>query len=64
MNFMLINGRTPDHETFCGLCRQRIGNDGYLRDIRTQLCYCNTKCYGVHSGGVLPMVFGECVNAS
>jgi hypothetical protein len=57
MNFMLVNGRTPHRESFCGLCCQRIGHDGYVRDIRTQLCYCNTNCYRAHSGSSSLVVF-------
>jgi hypothetical protein len=53
MNFVLVNGRTPRHESFCGLCCQRIGRDGYLRDIRTQLCYCRVRCYAVHCGSTM-----------
>jgi hypothetical protein len=57
MNFVLVNGRTPHGESFCGLCCQRIGHDGYVRDIRTQLCYCNTKCYRSHSGSASLVIF-------
>jgi len=55
MNFMVVNGRTPCGKSFCGLCCQPIGQDGYVRDIRTQLCYCNTNCYRFHSSGA-PLV--------
>jgi hypothetical protein len=53
MNFVLVNGRTPYGKSFCGLCCQRIGNDGYLRDIRTQLCYCNMIVTDLTAAAVL-----------
>jgi len=31
------------------LCSNPIGEEGYLRDIRTQLCYCGLTCYAVQS---------------
>jgi len=56
MNFVLVNGRTPHRETFCGLCCQRIGSDGYVRDIRTQLCYCRVTCYAVQCGSTMVLL--------
>ena len=50
MNFVLVNGRTLHGKRFCGLCRQPIGGDGYVRDIRTQLCYCRVTCYAAQCG--------------
>ena len=49
MNFVLVNGRTPFRKDFCVLCSKPIGEEGYLRDIRTQLCYCGLTCYAVQS---------------
>lgn len=63
MNFVLVNGRTPQRESFCGLCCQRIGYDGYVRDIRTQLCYCRVTCYAVHCGSTM-MLLEERARAS
>ena len=56
MNFVLVNGRTPHRESFCGLCCQRIGPDGYVRDIRTQLCYCRVTCYAVQCGSTMVLL--------
>lgn len=64
MNFVLVNGRTPRRQSFCGLCCQRIDHDGYVRDIRTQLCYCNTYCYRFHSGSAPLVIFEERAKAS
>jgi hypothetical protein len=44
MKFVLVNGRTPRTQSFCALCCELIG-ESYLRDIATQLAYCNHKCY-------------------
>jgi len=44
MKFVLVNGRTPRTQSFCALCCESIG-ESYLRDIATQLAYCNHKCY-------------------
>jgi hypothetical protein len=63
MNFVLVNGRTPHRESFCGLCCQRIGDDGYVRDIRTRLCYCRVTCYAVHCGSTM-MLLEERAKAS
>ena len=63
MNFVLVNGRTPQRQSFCGLCCQRISHDGYVRDIRTQLCYCRVTCYAVHCGSTM-MLLEERAKAS
>jgi hypothetical protein len=46
MRFVLVNGRTPFRQISCVLCREPIGA-GYLRDVRTRLCYCDAKCYAL-----------------
>ena len=63
MNFVLVNGRTPHGESFCGLCCQRISRGGYVRDIRTRLCYCRVTCYAVHCGSTM-MLLEERAKAS
>jgi hypothetical protein len=50
MKFVLVNGRTPFRQSFCVLCCEPIGEGGYLRDIRTRLCYCGAACYADKSG--------------
>jgi hypothetical protein len=47
VRFVLVNGRTPCSRTFCMLCCEAIGN-GYLREIGTQLPYCDYKCYSLY----------------
>lgn len=49
MKFVLVNGRTPVRQNLCVLCREPIGESGYLRDIQTRLCYCGAACYAVKS---------------
>jgi hypothetical protein len=49
MRFVLVNGRTPFRQTFCVLCCEPI-DGGYLRDVRTRLCYCDSNCYALHCG--------------
>jgi len=55
MRFVLVNGRTPFRQISCVLCSEPIGA-GYLRDVRTRLCYCDARCYALHCGAaVLPI---------
>ena len=49
MKFVLVNGRTPFRQSSCMLCCELIG-EGYLRDVRTRLCYCGAACYALHYG--------------
>jgi hypothetical protein len=49
MKFVLVNGRMPFRKNFCALCAKSIGEGGYLRDIRTRLCYCELACYALQS---------------
>jgi hypothetical protein len=47
MNFIFVNGRTPRKQCSCALCGECIGAS-YLREIATQLCYCDHDCYAGH----------------
>ncbi len=47
MKFVLVNGRIPRTQSFCALCCESVG-ESYLRDIATELAYCNHKCYVDH----------------
>jgi hypothetical protein len=47
MRFILVNGRTPRPQSFCVMCARPIGVN-YLREIGTQLAYCNQDCYADH----------------
>jgi hypothetical protein len=49
MRFVLVNGRTPFRQAFCVLCCEPI-DEGYLRDVKTRLCYCDADCYASHCG--------------
>jgi hypothetical protein len=52
MNFVLVNGRTPCINSVCALCGQSIGNS-YLRELGTQLYYCDHGCYADHCKRVM-----------
>ena len=52
MKFILVNGRSPQPQSFCALCCDSIG-ESYLREIATRLSYCDHKCYIDHSKVVL-----------
>jgi hypothetical protein len=47
MKFVVVNGRTPRQQTRCALCCEPIGKS-YLRELTTQLSYCDYKCYVGH----------------
>jgi hypothetical protein len=47
MRFILVNGRTPCQQSYCVRCREPIGAS-YLREIGTQLSYCDHDCYADH----------------
>jgi hypothetical protein len=53
MKFVLVNGRTPFRKSHCVLCAAPIEEGGYLRDIRTRLCYCGAECYSLQSAMVV-----------
>jgi hypothetical protein len=58
MNFILVNGRTPRAQFFCALCGESI-RESYLREIGTQLCYCDHVCYADHCrSAVMALVKG------
>ncbi|MEA3092644.1 MAG: hypothetical protein QOJ04_3986, partial [Caballeronia sp.] len=40
MKFVLVNGRTPNPQTFCAVCCDAIG-ENYLRELATGLSYCD-----------------------
>ena len=47
MRFILVNGRTPRPQAFCVMCDQPIEKN-YLREIGTNLIYCDDDCYAHH----------------
>jgi hypothetical protein len=47
MRFIMVNGRTPRTQSACVLCEKPLST-GYLREIGTQLTYCNYRCYADH----------------
>ena len=44
VNFVLVNERTPRAPSVCAHCSTPIGL-GYLRDVSSQLLYCDRECY-------------------
>jgi hypothetical protein len=47
MKFVVVNGRTPRPQAFCVMCDQPI-RASYLREMGTQLIYCDHDCYADH----------------
>jgi hypothetical protein len=47
MRFVLVNGRTPCQQSACVLCGEPIAAS-YLREVGTQLTYCDHDCYADH----------------
>jgi len=47
MRFVLVNGRTPCRKYVYVLCGEPIGAS-YLREVGTQLTYCDHDCYAGH----------------
>jgi hypothetical protein len=48
--FVLVNYRVPRDDEHCALCEGIIEN-GYVRDVRTRLIYCDVQCL---AGGAYP----------
>jgi hypothetical protein len=48
MRFVLVNGRIPCPKTFCVFCCEPI-HASYLREISTQLPFCDNVCYALSS---------------
>jgi hypothetical protein len=44
MKFVLVNERTPRAPSVCAHCSTPIGLR-YLRDVSSQLLYCDRECY-------------------
>jgi hypothetical protein len=47
VRFILVNGRTPCARSLCMTCDQSVGAN-YLREVGTQLIYCDHNCYVAH----------------
>jgi hypothetical protein len=54
MNFVLVNGRTPCRNSVCASCGESIRNS-YLRELGTQLYYCDHGCYADHCNRVMDL---------
>jgi len=52
MNFVLVNGRRPCRNSVCALCGESISNS-YLRELGTQLYYCDHDCFADHCKKVM-----------
>ena len=53
MKFVLVNGRTPRPQSVCALCCEPL-REGYLRELKTRLFYCDHKCYAGHCKLLVP----------
>jgi hypothetical protein len=62
MNFVFVNGRTPCRWSACALCGEKIGNF-YLRELGTQLYYCDHDCYVDHCNRVTDFNTKAALNA-
>jgi hypothetical protein len=47
VKYILVNGRSPFGRFACGACGKAI-RDSYLREMSTQLYYCDPRCYSDH----------------
>jgi hypothetical protein len=47
VRFIVVNGRTPRSRRSCVMCDQPAG-ESYLRELGTQLVYCDHDCYAEH----------------
>lgn len=47
MRFVFVNGRSPYRQSSCVMCKQPI-KESYLREMTTQLIYCDYDCYADH----------------
>jgi hypothetical protein len=47
MRFVFVNGRSPCRQSSCAKCKQPI-KESYLREVGTQLIYCDQDCYADH----------------
>jgi hypothetical protein len=47
IRFVLVNDRVPRSDTYCALCCEKI-EQGYVRELRTRLVYCNPQCFSGH----------------
>jgi hypothetical protein len=54
MNFVLVNGRIPCRNSVCALCGESI-RKSYLRELGTQLYYCDHECYADHCNRVMDL---------
>jgi hypothetical protein len=61
IRFALANG-TPRPDSFCVMCEARI-EARYLREVATQLIYCDQSCYDNHCRSAARALVA-CVRAS
>ena len=47
MRFIMVNGRIPRPRSSCAMCSLPVGTN-YLREVGTQLIYCDQNCYSAH----------------
>jgi hypothetical protein len=52
VRFILVNGRTPRARSLCVMCDQPVRTN-YLRELGTDLIYCDQNCYAAHCRGAV-----------
>jgi hypothetical protein len=55
MKFVVVNGGTPRQQTRCALCCEPI-RKSYLRELTTQLSYCDHRCCVGHRKIATPVL--------
>ena len=53
--FVLVNDRIPRTNRHCALCGGALEN-GYVRDFRTRLIYCDTQCFPERADNATPII--------
>jgi hypothetical protein len=56
MKFVLVNDRAPRAPSTCAHCGTPL-TMGYLRDLSSQLSYCDHRCYLGRKTTTTPMIF-------
>jgi hypothetical protein len=56
MKFVLVSDRAPRRGATCAHCRKPI-TIGYLRDLYSQLPYCDHACFVGRNTNIMPTTF-------
>ncbi len=57
MRCVIVNGAKLKAEVFCAHCSHAVG-EGYVRDMRNRVIYCDFACYRV-AVGMPPVAFEQ-----